>query len=560
MIEALTTAARREREAKVDQLVLIARAAEVWSWVDNVDDVVDSMLAAELGATDLDADEGAGQEFGERLWRYGGEGAPEVSEFLRLEVGPALGISPEAAAGLIGDVLDLRHRLPGLWAQVEQDRVVGWVACKVARLTREARLSQPMCRALDQQISGHAPGWTTGKIIRQTKKLIVLLDPETAEAKRRSALAARFVTIAKNREADGQGVVHVWAQLDGVEGLDLQATIDAVADVLETVDADEPRPVLRARALELLADPARAAAILNGDVTSLLRDGASLQGPSLQGSPLQDPGGQARCASSASDRAGASETTTVSETAAVEVSGSPSLGSVCGNPMCGGSLARTASLVVHVHPADLAAGSGGEHPRLGLVVRSQLDELLAKTSKVTVRPVIDPMAVSISEFDTPPPAMRQRVILRNPTVVFPFSDRNSSGRWVDLDHTVPRPEGPTTEPNLGPLDRRSHRFKTHAGCRLEQVRNGVFRWMTPTGQIFWVTPHGTFSDDPGPGIPHVPPPRNPAQRMRDLLARAGQALQRAAEPDPVRPERPDPSGVDKAILPRTATPPPDAPS
>lgn len=120
VISALTTAARRRREAEVDQLVLIARAAEVWSWIDNIDAVSDQIrvadhvgdetirdsirAVAEAGDdASLDALLGNGADpralHGERLYRYGAEGSPEVSEFLRLEVGPALGISPERRPG-----------------------------------------------------------------------------------------------------------------------------------------------------------------------------------------------------------------------------------------------------------------------------------------------------------------------------------------------------------------------------------------------------------------------------------------------------------------------------
>ncbi|WP_460766029.1 hypothetical protein [Mariniluteicoccus flavus] len=42
----------------------------------------------------------------------GGPGTPGVAEFLALELGPALHLSPESAHTLIADVLNLRHRLP----------------------------------------------------------------------------------------------------------------------------------------------------------------------------------------------------------------------------------------------------------------------------------------------------------------------------------------------------------------------------------------------------------------------------------------------------------------
>ena len=47
-----------------------------------------------------------------------GEGAPLVAEFCLAELGTVLGISTTAAKKLVGHALELRHRLPRLWAQV----------------------------------------------------------------------------------------------------------------------------------------------------------------------------------------------------------------------------------------------------------------------------------------------------------------------------------------------------------------------------------------------------------------------------------------------------------
>jgi len=47
-----------------------------------------------------------------RLVRFGGEGTPATCEFCPAELGAEMGMSPEAAAMLLGDALDLRHRLP----------------------------------------------------------------------------------------------------------------------------------------------------------------------------------------------------------------------------------------------------------------------------------------------------------------------------------------------------------------------------------------------------------------------------------------------------------------
>ena len=64
-----------------------------------------------------------------------GEGAPLVAEFCLAELGTVLGVSTSAAKRLVGHALELRHRLPRLWAQVHAGRVPAWRARAVAEAT-----------------------------------------------------------------------------------------------------------------------------------------------------------------------------------------------------------------------------------------------------------------------------------------------------------------------------------------------------------------------------------------------------------------------------------------
>ena len=61
-----------------------------------------------------------------------GEGCPLVAEFCIAELGTVLGISSTSAKKLIGHALELRHRLPRLWSQVQSGHVPG-VAGTVGR-------------------------------------------------------------------------------------------------------------------------------------------------------------------------------------------------------------------------------------------------------------------------------------------------------------------------------------------------------------------------------------------------------------------------------------------
>ena len=72
----------------------------------------------------------------ERAKFYGGAGTPEISEFCVAELAALQGTGMLSAQLLMADALDLRHRLPRLWTQVQAGQVRGWHARKVAEMTR----------------------------------------------------------------------------------------------------------------------------------------------------------------------------------------------------------------------------------------------------------------------------------------------------------------------------------------------------------------------------------------------------------------------------------------
>jgi hypothetical protein len=76
----------------------------------------------------------------ERLVGLGGEGTPPVAEFSPAELAAQLGMSPWAGSRLVGAALDLRHRLPRLWAVVQAGHVRPWIARKAAETTRTLSL------------------------------------------------------------------------------------------------------------------------------------------------------------------------------------------------------------------------------------------------------------------------------------------------------------------------------------------------------------------------------------------------------------------------------------
>jgi hypothetical protein len=86
----------------------------------------------------------------------------------------------------------------------------------------------------------------------------------------------------------------------------------------------------------------------------------------------------------------------------------------------------------------------------------------------------------------PPPDLIDHVITRDRRCRFPGCGQPAYR--CQIDHTVPSPDGPTADTNLGPLCLPHHVAKTHAGWRLMQTRPGQFVWISPIGQTYRVEP------------------------------------------------------------------------
>src|SRR6476661_2830663 len=83
-----------------------------------------------------------------------GAGAPLVAEFCVPELGAALGMSTDAARELIGDALELCHRLPRLFERVRRVELPVWRARRIARATKS--LSREGAGFVDAQVAAFA--------------------------------------------------------------------------------------------------------------------------------------------------------------------------------------------------------------------------------------------------------------------------------------------------------------------------------------------------------------------------------------------------------------------
>ena len=103
---------------------------------------------------------------------------------------------------LVGDALDLRHRLPALWARIQAGEATARVGRRIADLTRFA--SREAAESVDRRVARFAHSLPIGRLEKVAEAAMVAADPDAAA--REAALAA-----------DQQGVSLAREIVDGTE-------------------------------------------------------------------------------------------------------------------------------------------------------------------------------------------------------------------------------------------------------------------------------------------------------------------------------------------------------
>ncbi|WP_395659623.1 DUF222 domain-containing protein [Nocardioides sp.] len=185
-------------------------------------------------------------EFGMRDLQIAGDGAPTVDEAAVAEFALAVGRTTDSGRHLLGDAVELRHRLPRLWARVVAGEVAVWKARKVAQATTS--LPADAAATVDVRLAWCAHRCSFAEIERQVDKARAEHDPDAAEERRVAALEKRRFDIDLDH-ATPDGLVHVEGELDLADALALEAQIKAKA---ATLDLDLPLDVRRSMAAGLL--------------------------------------------------------------------------------------------------------------------------------------------------------------------------------------------------------------------------------------------------------------------------------------------------------------------
>jgi Domain of unknown function (DUF222) len=428
----------------------------------------------------------------------GGDGTPTVGDFCPAELGCVLRISDGSASRLIGDALDLRHRLRQIWAAALAGQVPAHQARHIATATRHLTAAQASW--VDAELASSLGAVSWGRFQSLLEAAIIQADPVGAE--QRAALAAqeRFVRLGRSSE---HGLKLIIARATAGDAIWFKATIDRIADILTRQGDDDPIDVRRSKAVGILAQPAQALQLL------CQHQNDDWDGPAEPSDVVQEPAGDEDA-----DEAGFEDATQGAEQTDPEQPADPDqtddpdatpVGEVAHRslqvspPPFHPDRARPRA-VIYIHLSEEAVSAGAGVARVedvGPVLVGRLRFLLGDHCSINLKPVIDLPAghTPVDGYEIPA-RLREQLQLRYPADVFPYAA--AASRHLDVDHTIAYlspdkggPPGQTRIGNLGPYVRRHHNYKTHGDWQVRQPEPGTWLWRSPHRRIYLVNATGT---------------------------------------------------------------------
>ena len=177
--------------------------------------------------------------------------------------------------------------------------------------------------------------------------------------------------------------------------------------------------------------------------------------------------------------------------------------------------------------------TGRMEERQRLILLDQLKSWCGDSrTKITIKPVIDLNAHLTAPGYDIPDRIREQVILRDRTCVFPWCTRPARG--CDVDHVIPydhdaaAEDRPTTRSHDVRQPRRlcrfHHRLKTHSAWRYRVTGPGAYEWTSPHGHHYRRDTTGTTPiNESRPGSARHPttPPTMTPPRTPPVLTMAG---------------------------------------
>ena len=290
---------------------------------------------------------------------------------------------------MIADALDLRHRLPSIWAAAQAGQVPAYQARRIAHATRH--LTAVHAATVDQRVAPSLGAVSWGRLERLLEAAIIAADPDAAERAAAAAAQERFVRLGYSSE---HGLKLIIARATAGDAIWFKATIDRIADILgRDGDSDRyrraslqshrhPRPT-RPSPPTALPTPARQRGWTTRTRRSRNRTRRASTSPSMNpairkiwGAAGSRPAGRRATFNAHADREPA---TPISH--ALRVTPPPF------DPV----RARSRVIIyVHVAAEALAAGTGITRvENVGPVMLGQLSTVLGENCSIGLKPVID---------------------------------------------------------------------------------------------------------------------------------------------------------------------------
>ncbi len=453
---AVLAAARADRSVADQSEARLLQHAVAWAAMHSVDSITDA-------ATIWD------RRYGDTGVTVAGPGAPLVAEFSVAEFAAAIGLPTETGKAYLGEAVELRYRLPRVWARVVAGDLPAWRARRIARAT--LLLTLEAAGFVDTHLAHLAHKIRLAQLDRLIEEAITRYMPDEAERRRREAAEGRGFTIDKGNVSLA-GTADVWGTLDLADALDLDTAVTAAAQALKDLGSTDTLPVRRAIALGQIARQ-QLTLDLNGQVDADAETDESAGGDLDELDQRQTQ----------PDRRAAR---------------------------------KPRQVVLYIHLADAAVqpeGSGiGHLGRLentrSMVTAEQIRHWCGNPdAQVTIKPVIDLNDhVHVDAYEVPD-RMAEAATLIDHSCVFPWCTRparttDPDQHDADCDHIESYDTGgPTCSCNIAPLCRRHHRLKTHSAWSYTPLERGTYLWTSPHGYQYLRNHHGTLD------VSHDRPPR-----------------------------------------------------
>ena len=394
--------------------------------------------------------------------------------------------SIQGVRGWIGDALNLRHRLPRLWARVVAGEVHHWKARAIAQATAE--LNPVTAGQVDDQITRWVEQLPWASLLRALEATILQVDESAYHERERLAAAKREVKATPSEH----GLRTLIARGEAGDVAMMLALYGRVAEALAEEGDEDPLPVRMSKAIGIIANPARLVDLLarhhddpDPHRAPWERVAAHQDDPTDPWADDLPPAGWETARHGNHHQPGFDDdedcwdTQTPDDDRETDVSEDPPVDDAdldwyAGEqgesaPAEGQDRAESAvpswpvayrrprwraltateleacrpTVILQVHLTDqtLRAGHGVVRSPDGPITVEQLRRYLIQTdANITVQPVIDPAATASADAYEIPLRLRRAMTIRQPRSVFPHSP--ATGR-MDLDHTRPwQSDGP----------------------------------------------------------------------------------------------------------------------